>query len=293
LARFSGVVVATITPFHGGEVYEEGFYQLTDFLVSKGVDAIFVCGTTGEGMIMNVSERKRAAEVVAERSKIPVIVHSGTNNLGETIELMRHAKDIGAAAVAAVTPMFYPYTNEGLVSYFLAVARSTDLPFFIYSNPSRTGVRLAPDVIAKIFEQGPSNICGVKESSADMTYLGKIIQSVPGKLVFNGADTCFLPGLVLGTTGQVSGYSTLTPELYVALYKAWTDGNLKQAQLLQTKISKIKALLETPYIQPIKEGLKMRSIEAGDVKPPLVPMSRVEIEKLKKGLIEEAPEIFS
>lgn len=293
LISLSGVIVASITPFRGGEVYEEGLRQLTDFLVSKHVNAIFVCGTTGEGMIMNVTQRKKVTELAVERSKIPVIVHAGTNNLEETSELVRHAKDVGAAAVASVTPMFYPYTSEGLASYFLSLAKSSDLPFFIYSNPSRTGVRITPETIVKIFKEGPSNLAGVKESSADMSFLGKVIQSIPGKMVFNGADTCFLPGLALGTSGQVSGYSSLCPELYVELYRAWVGGDIKKAQSLQTKISKVKALLEVPYIQPIKEGLKMRSIDAGDVIPPLVKMKQNEVESLRKGLSEAAPEIFS
>jgi 4-hydroxy-tetrahydrodipicolinate synthase len=294
LDGFSGIIVATITPFRNSEVYKEGFTQLTDFLISKKVNAIFVCGTTGEGMIMNVKQRKKAAEIVVERSKkIPVIVHAGTNNIEETVELTKHAKDVGASAVAVITPMFYPYTNEGLTAYFSNVAKASDLPLFIYSNPTRTGIKMPPEVFTKIFQNGPDNLVGIKESSADMTYLGKIIQAVPGKAVFNGADTCFLPGLVLGTVGQVSGYATLVPELYVELYDAWIKGDVKLAQSIQTKISKIKACLETPYIQPIKEGLKMRSIDVGDVKPPLVSMTRAEVEKLGRSLSELAPEIFS
>ena len=293
MISLSGVIVAAITPFRDDQVYEEGLNQLINFLVSKHVNAIFVCGTTGEGMIMNVVQRKKVAEIAVERSKIPVIVHAGTNNLEDTLELVKHAKDIGASAVASVTPMFYPYTSEGLLSYFLRLAKASDIPFFVYSNPSRTGVKITPETIVRIFKEGPSNLAGVKESSADMSYLGKVIQSIPERMVFNGADTCFLPGLVLGTSGQVSGYASLCPELYVELYKAWVDGEIKKAQSLQAKISKVKALLEIPYIQPIKEGLKMRSVDVGDVIPPLVKMKQNEVESLRKGLFDAAPEIFS
>ncbi len=291
--NLSGVVVASVTPFRKGQVYKEGFDLLIEFLVSKRVNAIFVCGTTGEGMIMNLKQRKRAAELAVQSSKVPVIVQVGTNNLEDTIDLTKHARDIGAAATASITPMFYPYTNDGLASYFLEVARASDLPIFVYSNPSRTGVKISLETLTKIFKEGPGNLAGVKESSADMTFLGKVIQSFGAKMVFNGADTCFLPGLVLGTSGQVSGYASLCPELYVQLYEAWTSGDLKKAQSLQAKISKVKGLLETPYIQPIKEGLRMRSIDVGDVIPPLVTMRQSEIENLRKGLAEAAPEIFA
>jgi dihydrodipicolinate synthase/N-acetylneuraminate lyase len=292
MKKFSGVIVASVTPFKQGKIYREGFFQLLDFYKSKGADAVFICGTTGEGMIMDVQARKEAATVALERSKIPVIIHSGTNNLEDTLALTKHAKDVGATAVAVITPMFYPYTDRGLAEYYLNVANSMDLPLFIYSNPSRAGVKMSPEAISEIFEKGPDNLVGVKESSADMTYLGKVIQAIPSKEIFNGADTCFLPGLVLGTSGQVSGYASLTPELYVQLYSAWMQQNIKEAMELQKKISKIKGVLEKPYIQPIKEGLKMRGIDVGDVKPPLVTMEKNEIEKLGNKLREFAPEIF-
>lgn len=291
--KLSGIIVASVTPFRKGQIYKEGFDSLIEFLASKKVSAIFVCGTTGEGMIMNMTQRKKTAEIAVQSGKLPVIVQVGTNNLEDTIELTKHAKDIGAVATASITPMFYPYTSDGLASYFLEVARSSDLPIFVYSNPSRSGVKISIETLAKIFKEGPSNLVGVKESSADMTYLGRVVQTLDGRMVFNGADTCFLPGLVLGTSGQVSGYASLCPELYVELYDAWTRGDIKKSQSLQVKISKVKAMLETPYIQPIKEGLKMRSIDIGDVIPPLVTMRQSEIENLRKGLAEAAPEIFA
>jgi 4-hydroxy-tetrahydrodipicolinate synthase len=288
--NFSGVIVASLTPFHDGDVSSRSFADLIDFIGSKGIQAIFICGTSGEGPIMTVSQRKRAAEIAVEKSRIPVIVHSGTNNEEDTIDLARHAKDIGASAHAVITPMFYPYTNEGLVSYFQKVEGSCDIPMFIYSNPTRTGVRMAPEVYSALVR---GNILGVKESSGDMSYLGRVIHSVKkGAPVFNGADACFLPGLVLGTSGQVSGYANLTPELYVELFSAWKRGDMESAMRIQARITKIRALLESPYIQPIKEGLKFRGVDAGDVKPPLVKMGQKEIESLRSKLADLEPDIF-
>src|SRR5712692_1891332 len=122
VGKISGVITATVTPFKNGELYEEGINQITDFLCSKGVNALFECGTTGEGMIMNMEQRKKVAEITVERSSIPVIIHAGTNNLEDTIELCRHAKDIGAYAIGTITPMFYAFTNDGLVDYFARVS---------------------------------------------------------------------------------------------------------------------------------------------------------------------------
>jgi dihydrodipicolinate synthase/N-acetylneuraminate lyase len=291
----AGVIVAELSPFRQGELDVKLLAGLTEFLGSKGVNGIFVCGTTGEGPIMTLAERKRAAEVVVERSTVPVIIHSGTNNVEDTIALGRHAKDVGAAAHAAVTPMFYPYTTAGLVSYFSNVGGSCDLPFFVYSNPTRANVKMAAEVFSHLSPGGssPNNVVGVKESSGDMAYLGRVIQSVSrDALVFNGADACFLPGLVLGTRGQVSGYANLAPELYVEMYEAWKRRDTEAAMKIQTRISRVRALLEVPYIQPIKEGLKLRGIDAGDVKPPLVRMDEKEVETLLRKLIELEPGLF-
>jgi len=292
MQNLTGVIVATVTPIKEGHVHKDGFVQLVDFLTEKRVQAIFVCGTTGEGMIMSLESRKRAAEIVRERSKIPVIVHAGTNVAEDTQHLASHANQIGAEAIAVITPMFYPYTNEGLGDYFQTIARHCDIPLFIYSNPGRAGTKMTPEGIAKAASASMGRIVGVKESSGDMGYLGKIIQTNPELTIFNGADNCFLPGLVLGTTGQVSGYATLTPELYVSLFDCWKNRKIEEAMKLQQKISKIKALLEVPYIQPIKEGLKMRGIDAGDVIAPLVRMKQEEISKLEEKLSEFAPELF-
>jgi 4-hydroxy-tetrahydrodipicolinate synthase len=292
-SSLSGIIVATITPFRNGSVHKAGLVELTDFLTERGVHALFVCGTTGEGMIMNLKERKQVAEIAVERSSKPVVVHAGTNNIEDTVDLCNHAEDIGAFAVAVITPMFYPYTTDGLVSYFVKVSESFEIPMFIYSNPSRTNVKMSPEAFSRIFEEGFSNLIGVKESSGDMTYLGRVLDQLPGKSVFNGADTCFLPALVLGTSGQVSGYANVAPELWIKLYDAWKRRDLEGARKIQTQISKVRALLETPYIQPLKEGLKFRGVDAGDVKTPLTPMSEKEVDTLRKKLADLSPEMFS
>ena len=177
---------------------------------------------------MPQKERKRAAEIVRECSDIPVIIHAGTNTVEDTKDLGVHAKEIGADAIAVITPMFYPYTSDGLSSYFSKVSNACMLPLFIYSNPGR-GTRMSPEAIAKTASENSEWVVGVKESSGDIGFLGKVIQAVPNLKVFSGADNCYLPGLVIGTAGQVSGYATLIPELYVSLHDAWKKKDIELA----------------------------------------------------------------
>jgi 4-hydroxy-tetrahydrodipicolinate synthase len=289
--HLSGVIVAIVTPLRDNEIYFEGFRQLIAFLESKEVNGFFVCGTSGEGMILSVRLRKKSAEMVRQLSKLPVIIHVGTNNIEDTIELSKHAKVVGADGAGVITPMFYPYTSEGLVSYYSAVAESTDLPHFIYSNPSRANTKLQPETLSKIFG-GAGNYIGIKESSGDMSYLSEIIQNHPNKIVFNGADSCYVPALSLGAVGQVSGYANVVPELYVRLYNAWMDGQFDKARLLQLQISRIRSYLTNPYITPLKEGLRLRGIDTGDVMTPLVSMNKAEVEKLRTLLTKAEPELF-
>jgi 4-hydroxy-tetrahydrodipicolinate synthase len=291
--HFSGVVVAIVTPLRDGEIYLDGFRQLLDFLESRGVSGFFVCGTSGEGMILHPRLRRKAAEFATDLSKLPVIIHAGANNIEETIDLCKHAKDVGADGVGVITPMFYPYTSDGLVSYFTAAAASVDLPVFVYSNPSRANIRLQPETVSRLFSRGGKNLIGIKESSGDMSYFSEIIQDLPERLVFNGADNCFLPALTLGASGQVSGYANAIPELYVQLYKAWIDKQLENATRLQFRISRIRSHLTNPYITPIKEALRLRGVDTGEVQIPLVPMSKAEVERLGAQLATVEPEFFS
>lgn len=286
-ARFSGIFVATVTPFTAsGELDEKAFGELLDFEISAGVDGIYACGTTGEGVSMTVAQRKRVAEIVRSHagSKVTAMTQVGDEAIENVRELAKHAEDIGMDGVAALTPYYYKPDEASVLDYYRSVSSFSNLPLFIYHIPPMTGLTLPPHTIVKIMQEIP-NIKGIKDSSGDFRSLLEILYHAPkGQAVFTGTDEYAAQGFMSGISGCVSGYSSVFPELYVSLYSNFRKGNMKGALEMQQKIAQAKAFLRTPYIQAIKEALKLRGVNGGFVKSPLRKMSETEIKELAAGL---------
>ncbi len=284
---YSGVFVAMVTPFdEKGELDETALASLLDFLISKKVNGIYAGGTTGEGLLMTVNQRKRLTEICHERcnGNVRLIVHVGDNSIENVRELASHARDTGADAIAAVPGSYYKPDEDAVRHYYSLVSSFTDLPLFIYHIPPITGVQIKPETVVEMMEEH-SSIMGIKDSSGDFRNLLQLINMKPkDKIIFCGSDDFFLAGLVSGMDGCVSGYSNPFPESYVHLYKLFREGGLAKASVIQSRISEMRSLLTTPPIQPIKEALKLRGINAGFVKPPLRRLTEREIQKLKKNL---------
>ena len=285
--KFSGVFTAMITPFTlSGELDETGLVDVLDYLISRKIDGIYAAGTTGEGISMSVRQRKRLAEICADRcsGKVPLIVHVGANAIEDVKELSLHAKETGVDAIAAVPGSYYKPDQEAVMKYYSTISSFTDLPMFMYHIPPMTGVHLSPETAIEIMEEH-SSIIGIKDSSGDFRNLQQLVYGKPdGRIVFCGTDDYFLPGLITGMDGCVSGYSNAFPESYVHLYKLFQDGEFSKAMTIQSRISGLRALLTDPRIQPIKEAMKLKGVNAGFVRPPLRHMTEKETARLKREL---------
>ncbi len=285
--KYSGVFVAMVTPFTtSGELDEGALSDVLDFLLSKKVNGIYAAGTTGEGVSMTLKQRKKLAEICARKcsGRAVLIVHVGSNVIDEVKELAIHAQDSGADAIAAVPGSYYKPDEEAVVKYYSRISSFTDIPLFIYHIPPMTGVHISAETAIRIMEEH-SSVIGIKDSSGDFRNLQKVVYGRPdGKVVFCGSDDYFLPGLITGMDGCVSGYSNAFPESYVHLYKLFTDGEISKAGVVQKRISELRELLTNPRIQPIKEAMKLRGVNAGYVRPPLRHMTEKEITKLKRDL---------
>lgn len=286
-SRFQGIFPALVTPFtREGEVNLEELRRVACFHVEKGVDGFFVCGTVGEGPLMSVGQRKLVAETVMDEvgSHVSIIVHAGTTNTEETVQLAKHAQEIGAHAVGVVSPYYFKPDLEGLVEHYRIVSESVGIPVFVYNIPSLTGLNLTPLMVAKICEL--PNIVGVKDSSRDLIQIREIMETATKKItVINGADNLIFAALMVGVDGQISGMANVAPELFVGLYKAYKAGEHSKALKLQKDInSVIRALSGFPPIAPIKAALKLRGVGAGFPKRPLRPLKPDEVNILKERL---------
>lgn len=288
--RFEGVVPAVLTPYRNGDIDEKALRTLVRFLCDKGVHGLYPCGTTGEGMLLSASERKKVAEIVVDEAhgRVPVMVHVGAISTAETIELARHAQSIGAQAIGVVAPYFYSVDKAGLVEHYTRVAEAVpEMPVYIYNIPGNAKNDVTADIARTIVDRCP-NVVGVKDSSKDIGKLQGYVEKLgPKHSVLVGSDALVLAALAVGGAGVISAVANPFPEPVLAVFNAFKKGDLALARELQKKLNKLRSVLqEGPYLAAYKAALKMRGYEFGGAKAPMREMNQEEYDKLKAVLSE-------
>jgi len=287
---FKGVVSATITPLTQGgtDVDFDALRRYCDFLVSTGVQGIFICGTTGEGPMLSVEERKAIAKTVVQQvgKRIQVIVHTGDITTRRTVDLSRHAQETGADAVGVVLPYFHPLDEEALVEHFTRVAAAVPgFPVFIYNIPQYTVNNFTPSILAKILER-VDNFAGMKTSNPDLFQLQEYVSLLgPGKSLFYGCDRLDLPALAIGASGIISGNASAFPEPFVKLFHAFERGDLKAAREQYAFNCQLAITLKDGRYPAIhKKALEFRGVRGGQVRPPQRELFPEETEELRGAL---------
>lgn len=269
-----GVSPAMASPLlnDGNEVNAQGVIELTNFLIEAGVNGLFVGGTTGEGILLSTDVRcdLHSQVIKAANGRLPVLLHVGANTTADTLTLARHAREIEAAAIVAVTPYFYGMDDNALFDYFQAIAREVpDLPLLAYDIPHMAVNGITPALVARLGAEIPS-FAGIKCSRLDA-------QAVRGLIDAKTSDSILLAGneriaaglLMLGADGLISGFSTAVPEPFVALTKAFTEGNMAEVQRQQLLINQIlDTVPASARIGAVKAVLNRRGIEVGSAVPP-------------------------
>ena len=291
-AKFEGIYPAVITPFdQEGEVVFEYLKDVLHFQLEKGVHGFFVCGTTGEGPLMSIEQRKAVAETVIEEvgSKVPVIVHVGTTNTRETIELAKHANKVGATAISVVSPYYFKPDLDELIDHYKLVSKEVTIPVFAYNIPGLTGFNITPAIFNQLCSI--QNMIGIKDSSGNLSQTSAMIETAPKPVVvINGWDSLFFAALMIGAKAQVSGPANVAPEPYVELYELYKKGRYQEALDAQTRINAIIRTLTGPSMASYKKALELRGVKAGLPMRPLRPLKEKEILGLRKRL--EALELF-
>ncbi|MEM1529953.1 MAG: 4-hydroxy-tetrahydrodipicolinate synthase [Candidatus Bathyarchaeia archaeon] len=286
---FEGIFPAIITPFDSdGNVDFEALRDVVRFQIEGEVHGFFVCGTVGEGALMSVEQRKAVAETVIKEAsgKVPVIVHVGTTNTNECVELAKHAERIGAKAVGAITPYFFKPDIEGLIMHYQMIAESSHIPVFAYNIPQITGFNLTPEIFRRLCVI--EGIVGIKDSSGNLSQLQEIIETAPKPItVINGADDILLAALLVGANAEISGVANAAPELMVELYESFKENNITRALELQRKVNALRRILYTggpSNIASIKAAMELRGVRAGLPRKPLRPLKSDEMARLKDKL---------
>ena len=214
-----GALAAAVTPLRdeGEALDEDAFAPYVEYLTAGGLDGILALGTTGEGILLRLEERQRAAELFVEAAGdgFQVAVHCGAQTTADTVALAAQAVEIGADAVAVIGPPYYPLDGEAIVAHFAAAAEAcAPLPFYLYEFRARAGYSIPPAAIERLRELAP-NLAGLKVSNQPFEDVEPYL--IEGLDVFVGAESLVLRGLEAGAAGAVSGLAAVFPELVARL----------------------------------------------------------------------------
>lgn len=282
-----GILPALITPFDdAGRFNAHGCERLLVRLYDANVHGVYVCGTTGEGLLQTVAQRKAVTECALHNSPKDkqVIVHVGAACQSEAIELAQHAAQLGAAAISSLPPAGF-YSFAEVTAYYRALAESTDLPLLIYYLPASGG---AISTVTQILELcALPNVCGLKFTDHDFYKLSLLKES--GATVFNGYDEVLCAGLLMGADGGIGSFYNLTPELFVTLYAQTQAGQWADARATQRRINELITItLRFPLFSAIKTMLGWSGIDCGTVLPPRRNLTADEAQELQRQLAQSS-----
>ena len=232
---FKGAAAAIVTPYTEDGIDFEQLKKVVDFEISGGIDAIVVCGTTGESATMTNEEHIATIKCVTDHvaGRVPVIAGTGVNDTRHSILLTKLAEEAGANAVLCVTPYYNKTTQAGLVEHFTKIAESTSLPVILYNVPGRTGMNIAPETYEKLSKI--PNINGVKE--CNLTQVPTTKRLCGDELnIYSGEDGLVTMALSAGALGVVSVVADLMPGYMSDMVHKYLDGKHEEAYNMQLDI---------------------------------------------------------
>ena len=279
---FKGVATALITPLDENGVNYEKFGALIDDQVKRGINALVICGTTGEASTLNDKDHIGAIAYAAERvaGRVPVIAGAGSNDSYHGLDLAREACKAGADALLVVTPYYNKTSQKGLIKLYNDVADASDKPIILYNVPSRTGVNIEPATYAALAEH--ENIVGIKEANGNLEKIVETMTLVGDKLdLYSGNDDQVVPLMSLGGKGVISVVSNVMPEAMVEMCARYFRGDVKGAAEMQFYLHKItKAMFSDVNPIPVKAAMAALGYCDNFVRGPLVPMEGEPYEKM-------------
>jgi dihydrodipicolinate synthase/N-acetylneuraminate lyase len=278
-----GALAAALTPLRdaGEALDEDAIAPYVDFLVAGGVDGLLALGTTGEGFLLPLEQRLRAAQLFLEAAdgRLLVAVHCGAQSTWDTVQLAAHAADSGADGVAVMAPPYFMLDDAELLSHFDAAARAcAPTPFYVYVFAARSGYPVPIAVLQRLREAAP-NFCGLKVSDKPWESFAPYL--IEGLDVFVGPESLLPQGLAAGAIGAVSALASTFPELVAAAVRDPAGADL----------GPVRAALERfPFHAAAKLVLARRGVPVGpDVRRPLRLLSDEERRELERWLESSSP----
>jgi dihydrodipicolinate synthase/N-acetylneuraminate lyase len=262
----SGTLAAAATPLRNGgrELDKAAFEPLVDFLSGAGLDGLLALGTTGEGILLSVEERRSVAElfVAAAARRLQVAVHCGAQTTADTVTLAEHAAGLGVAGIAVIAPPYFKLDDDALLEHFAAAAAAcAPTPFYVYEFASTSGYAVPPEVVSELRDRAP-NLAGLKVSDTPWERFEPYL--IEGLDVFVGPEALITRGVAAGAVGAVSALATAFPELVAACVREPTDERAAGLAELRAAIERF------PRHAALKHVLVSRGVSASeDVRAPL------------------------
>ena len=289
-SAFRGAATALITPFCDGGVDYIALGRLIDRQIESGIDALVICGTTGESATLTSSEHREVLAFALEKAdgRVPMIAGTGSNDTAHAIETSRFASRLGYDALLCVTPYYNKATDRGLIKSFCAIADASEKPIILYNVPTRTCTNITLPVYRELSQH--ENIVGVKEASGNMSAIAKLLCECGDDFdIYSGNDDQTLPLLALGGSGVISVVSNLIPGEMSALCREWFAGNIFAARDIHERYLSLMNLMfcEVNPI-PIKTALALMSLCREEFRLPLCEPDDTTRERLRSALKQHA-----
>ncbi|MBQ9747603.1 MAG: 4-hydroxy-tetrahydrodipicolinate synthase [Clostridia bacterium] len=285
---FQGAATAVITPMKGREVDYEAFAGIIDFQLRAGIDALVVCGTTGEASTLTDKEQIDTIAFAVKQvgGRVPVIAGAGSNDTAHAISLCQGSCEVGADGLLVVTPYYNKTSQRGLIHMYTQIADAVDKPLILYNVPSRTGMNIEPATYAALADH--PNISGIKEASGNFSKMVETVSLVGDKLaLYSGNDDQIVPTLALGGSGVISVLSNVLPAETSKMCHLFFEGKVKESMAMQCKyLPLINALFSDVNPIPVKEAMAMLGYCTADMREPLYPMEDGKREALRTLLMQ-------
>lgn len=279
---FKGAATALVTPFDESGIDFYSLARIIDFQIESGIDALVVCGTTGEAPTLSPDETASIVSFAVEHTDgaVPVIVGAGCADTESSVKAARTAASLGADAIMTVTPYYSRPPEEGLYRHFASVAEAVSVPVIAYNVPSRTGSALTPSLCRRLAAHG--NIAAIKEASGSLSLAEFCISELDGEIgIYSGTDSLNLPMLSLGADGVISVVSNAFPREIADMCRAVFDDNTEDARRYAKKLYKItEALFKSSNPIPIKALMSKLGFCENRLRLPLFPLTDTDAEAI-------------
>ena len=283
---FRGAATALVTPFTETGVDYESFGRLIDWQIEKGIDALVIAGTSGEGSTLSDAEHKAVIKFAVEKvnHRVPVIAGTGSNETPYAIELSQYACSVGADGLLVVTPYYNKATQKGLVKMYYSIADATDKPIIVYNVPSRTGVNIEPRTYVELARH--DRIVAIKEANGNISKIVETCALVGDRLdIYSGNDDQIVPMLSVGGQGVISVLSNIMPAETSRMCHLYFEGKVKESAKMQMDLLPlINALFCEVNPIPVKTAMGMLGYKVGPTRSPLTPMEAAHAENLKNEM---------